>query len=197
MILPRQARDKHRENFKKTVLSQPTFGFCTQEYRAGVFWFEPVDMLRKLLLTGLLQFVHRGSAEQVLVGCTLAFVAFGLTMKLQPYREPEANVLKALVDFQIFLSFLCSFILRVLAAVSTFESLGKAFYGDVLVSSFIVVLVAAGALIAYQVHRHKHALRSSMRESLEGIDSPVSRALRNSLSEIRVGSRAAREVSIN
>lgn len=145
------------------------------------------------MLTGLLQFIHRGSAEQVLVGCTMAFVAFGLTMKLQPYKEPEANVLKALVDFQIFLSFLCSFILRVLAAVSTFESLGKAFYGDVLVTSFVVVLVAAAFLVAHQVHRHRQLLKASMSESLSGINSPLSRALRSSFSlpDVRGGTGVA------
>jgi hypothetical protein len=26
---------------------QPTFGFCTKEYRPAVFWFEPIDMFRE------------------------------------------------------------------------------------------------------------------------------------------------------
>ena len=52
-------------------------------------------MLRKLSLTGLLQFVQRGTATQVFCGCALAFVSSGLQPRLLPYREPEANVLIA------------------------------------------------------------------------------------------------------
>ena len=33
--------------------------------RPGCFWYEPVDLLRKLALTSLLQFVERGTAMQV------------------------------------------------------------------------------------------------------------------------------------
>eukprot|EP01043_Picozoa_sp_COSAG02_P029764 COSAG02_NODE_1866_length_10601_cov_9.335841_5_plen_1042_part_00 len=178
---PRQvtvATTLHEFHYKRI---QATFDFCTRDYRAEVFWFEPVDMVRKLGLTGLLQLVRRGSGEQVMVGCVLSFMAFGLTMKLQPYREPEANVLKALVDFQIFVSFLCAFILRVLAAVPTFESLGAHFYGDLLVASFVVVLIAAVVLFAHQVRRNRRHLQHSLRRSLSGVNSPLGRALRSSL----------------
>jgi Leucine-rich repeat (LRR) protein len=65
---------------------EATFAFCTASYRPECFWFEPVDMLRKLILSGLLQFVRRGSAEQVLVGCTLAFASFGLQQRVQPCK---------------------------------------------------------------------------------------------------------------
>lgn len=147
-----------------------SFDFCIREYRPECFWYEPVDMLRKLSLTGLLQFVNRGSSEQVLVGCVISFLAFGLTMKVQPYREAEANVLKALVDFQIFLAFLCSFVLRVLAAVDNFDSLGKAFYGTVLVTGFVMVLVAAVLLLFHQVHRRRDPLRTSIVRSLSFSD---------------------------
>ena len=34
-------------------------------HRPGCFWYEPVDLLRKLALTSLLQFVERGTAMQV------------------------------------------------------------------------------------------------------------------------------------
>jgi hypothetical protein len=132
-----------------------TFGFCTAPYRHECWWFEPVDMLRKLALSGLLQFVHRGSAEQVLVGCSLAFCSFGLQQYWQPYLEPEANVLKGLVDGQIFLTFLISFILRVLPRMASFESIGTVTYGYILVYSLALVLVSAVGLLARQVRRRR------------------------------------------
>ena len=42
-----------------------TYGFCVDDYRPDCWYYEPLDMLRKLALTGLLQFVHRGTATQV------------------------------------------------------------------------------------------------------------------------------------
>jgi len=50
-----------------------TFGFCTKDYRPACVMFEPIDMLRKLALSGLLQFVRRGTAFQVFCGCVLSF----------------------------------------------------------------------------------------------------------------------------
>jgi Leucine-rich repeat (LRR) protein len=134
---------------------EPTFAFCTAPYRAECFWFEPIDMVRKLFLTGLLQFVQRGSAEQVLVGCVLAFCSFGLQQRVQPYRESEANALKALVDTQIFLSFLICFILRVLPQVDSFEAVGADTYGDIFVTSLAIVVASAIGFVAKQVHRRK------------------------------------------
>jgi hypothetical protein len=124
-----------------------------QDFRPGCFWYEPVDMLRKLALSGLLQFVERGTAAQVVVGCALAFAASGLHQRLQPYSRPEANALKALVEAQIFLTFLVSFILRVLPRVAVFEPLGAEAYGWLLVGGLGCVLVAAAWLTTGQLWR--------------------------------------------
>eukprot|EP01043_Picozoa_sp_COSAG02_P051791 COSAG02_NODE_5495_length_4282_cov_2.570165_6_plen_70_part_00 len=69
-------------------------------------------MLRKLLFCGCLQFIALGSAEQILVGCALAFAFFGIQQRFQPYRDPEDNTLKSLAEAQTFLTFLVSLILR-------------------------------------------------------------------------------------
>jgi hypothetical protein len=51
-------------------------------HRPECFWFEPFDMLRKLALSGLLQFVEPGTAAQVFFGCVLAFLCFGVQVGL-------------------------------------------------------------------------------------------------------------------
>merc|ERR1712159_560030 len=90
-----------------------TYGFCTKDFRAETFAWEPLDMLRKLALSGLLQFFGRGTAFQVLCGCILSFGSCITQVWVWPYVEPEANILKAMVEMQIFATFLISFILRV------------------------------------------------------------------------------------
>ena len=63
-------------------------------------------------------FVERGSTFQVLCGCTLAAASLALQIQLKPYVHWQSNLLKAMVDTQIFTTFLVSFILEV-AAEST------------------------------------------------------------------------------
>ena len=43
---------------------QHVFGFCMEDFREECWWFEPVDMMRKLCLSGLLQFIDRATAAQ-------------------------------------------------------------------------------------------------------------------------------------
>jgi hypothetical protein len=152
------ARDEVREGlaeFHAARMARLPSVCLMEDFSPECFWYEPVDMLRKLALSGLLQFVHRGTAAQVVVGCALAFGASGLHQRLQPYRRPEANTLKALVEAQIFLTFLISFILRVLPRVAVFEPLGAEFYGWLLVVGLCGVLVAALWLSTIQVWRHR------------------------------------------
>ena len=77
------------------------FSFCIDDYRNECFWFEPIDMLRKLSLSALLQFCNRGTAAQVFCGSAIAFVSFGVQIRLEPYREPESNTLKAFVEVSL------------------------------------------------------------------------------------------------
>ena len=127
--------------------------FFIDEYRPSCFFFEPCDLLRKLALSGLLQFVHRGTAAQCFCGSSIAFVSFGIQQWLQPYRELESNLLKALVDAQIFLTFLISFIIRVLPHLNSSEPFDSAAYGWMLLGSMIVLLCGALWLMALQIRR--------------------------------------------
>jgi heme/copper-type cytochrome/quinol oxidase subunit 3 len=75
----------------------------------------------------------------------------------RPFREPEANTLKACVDAQIFLTFLLSFILRVLNddTIRAPEPLKAEFYGWTLLSSMALLLLTGVALTAAQVRRRR------------------------------------------
>jgi hypothetical protein len=57
-----------------------SFGFCVDDFKPDCYWYEPVDMLRKLALSGLLQFLKPGTGAQVLGGCVVAFASFGLQL---------------------------------------------------------------------------------------------------------------------
>ena len=157
------------------------FGFCVEDYREDCYWFEPVDMMRKLALSGLLQFVHRGTAAQCFCGSALAFASFGLQQYLRPYREHESNVLKALVDTQLFLTFLISFILRVLPKIDTAEPLDKDAYGWMLVGSAVFLFVAFVGLTAAQVRRMKTFTQSTIVQLIVSLSDRISRRTRGTM----------------
>lgn len=140
------------------------FGFCVDDYKPGRFWYEPVDIVRKLALSGLLDFVQEGSAEQVFCGCGLAFISFGGQLALRPYKQPQANFLKALVDAQIFLTFLISFILRVMPHIDSTEPTDDEFYAGLLIASMLLLCMVAVVLTLYQVRR-KHLFSQGLRSA--------------------------------
>eukprot|EP01044_Picomonas_judraskeda_P008910 COSAG03_NODE_1051_length_4947_cov_2.244224_4_plen_138_part_00 len=113
-------------------------------------------MFRKLCLTGMLQFIQPGTGAQIFVGCVVASAAIGLQLYLKPYREPEANMLKTVVDAHIMLTFLVSFMLRVLSddTVRSFEPLQANFYGWIIVLSMLLVGVAGVGLTGGQIYKH-------------------------------------------
>ena len=146
---------------------QESYSFCVSDFKSDCFWFEPVDMLRKLLLSGLLQFWHRGTAQQIIVGCGFSFAACALQLHACPYREPEATALKTLVDAQIFVVFLISFMLRVLpfVQVDSREPGTAVGYGHVLLASLALFVIAAlflTALLIYRRRRFRHRLAASI-----------------------------------
>jgi len=148
---------------------QGTFGFCTKDFRPAVFYWEPLDMLRKLALSGLLQFVDRGTAFQVFCGCVLAFGSCAAQIKVAPYAEPASNLLKCLVEAQIFITFLISFILRVLSTIRAAEPWTDMDYGWVLVISLSSLLATSVGLTAHQIWRkHRGQRHATATEESQG-----------------------------
>ena len=122
-------------------------------------------MIRKLVLTGVLQFVQPGTGAQIFVGCIFSSISIGVQLYIQPYQEPEANILKAMVDAQIMLTFLISFMLRVLEEATptmrSFEPAHAEFYGWLLLMSMAALVVGACGLTLAQVFRRMR-FRSSL-----------------------------------
>ena len=113
-------------------------------------------MFRKLCLTGVLQFIQPGTGAQIFFGCLVSSMAIGVQLYLKPYRDPEANMLKTVVDAHILLTFLTSFMLRVLNddTIQSFEPLQAEFYGWILVLSMFILCLAGVALTGLQVFKH-------------------------------------------
>jgi hypothetical protein len=85
------------------------------------------------------------------MGCCVAVVSLALQTHLRPYHQPNANLLKSLVDMQIFFTFLTSFIIRALDGTSAHEPLQKETYSWMLVSFVAAVLLTTVVLTVAQI----------------------------------------------
>jgi hypothetical protein len=92
-----------------------------------------------------------------------------------PYSEPTSNLLKALVEAQIFLTFLISFILRVLPKIASSEPVEAVTYGWVLVWTLSGLLVTAVGLTTRQIWLRHRGRWGSSESARERVEMPVAR----------------------
>ena len=74
-----------------TSLSRAT-AFLSGDYEVATFWWEPLEMCRKLTLTGWVLLI-RGNAEQarVIVALFVSISFFGLNLRFKPLRQCAAQ----------------------------------------------------------------------------------------------------------
>ena len=61
-----------------------------------------VELTRKLILTGLIGLVGRGSVAQAVAGLGISFYFFAISTRYQPFVKPTLNKIKAFSEVQIF-----------------------------------------------------------------------------------------------
>jgi hypothetical protein len=103
---------------KRRTQSRPELGksssvdFLRRDYRDDYYYFEVVTLMEKLLLTGILVFIKRGTIFQAFTGGCIAVVFLGVHCWVWPYKEQTDNALKTFAEGQLFLTLFISVILR-------------------------------------------------------------------------------------
>jgi len=67
--------------------------FLKIPYSANFWWFETIEMLRKLLLSGTIVFISPGTAVQPLAGYAMASCFLLLTVRLTPFAVSQMDLL--------------------------------------------------------------------------------------------------------
>jgi hypothetical protein len=139
------------------------YSFLVNAYKPRYYFWEGIDMVRKLLLVGMLVIAGRGSVAQLFLAVCVSCVSLMLQVNLAPYKHWEDNVLKTCVEVHLFLVVACALVLKCLGYKSSNELLGVSFYDGLLVLSFIACLPVAFVWTL-------SAKRSIMRDALRGND---------------------------
>jgi hypothetical protein len=118
------------------------FSSLTEAYRPEprCVYFESVDMLRKLVLVGLVVLAGRGSILQNVLANVLSFGFFALHVSRMPFKMREDNWLRASCEFHVFWTITTAFVMK--SDLSHEELYGikvqKLFYDWVLLVSLVI-----------------------------------------------------------
>ena len=92
--------------------NRPTFlsraiGFLYREYEVSLFWWELVEMLRRLVLVGMMV-LAQGSMMQLVVGSLLAAAFLLFQVQAAPYLEMADDFLASASSFGLVAMFICA-----------------------------------------------------------------------------------------
>ena len=88
-----KVRSKIHEKDEETL---KLYGFIIGEYRDAMWYWEMVELGRKLVLAGLIGLLGRGQVSQTVGASFVAFFFFALHIRAQPYERPVLNAVSRL-----------------------------------------------------------------------------------------------------
>ena len=117
------------------------YGFAAGDYKPEAYYAEPVDLIRKLILSGFMGLIFPGSVLQSFLSVIFSIVFLLLHIKMWPYQSLAPNVLKLISDFQIVLCTLVSLVLKIDAETLAEDNVDREFYGFVLYGLLLLTIV--------------------------------------------------------
>ena len=89
-----------------------TYSQLFASYNSRHFYFEGVEMIKKMTLAGGLVLVAPGSSVQILVGILVALAFLVLVQQLRPYEDATDNKLQTFATVQIILTLLSGLVIQ-------------------------------------------------------------------------------------
>jgi len=95
--------------------TQKVFGGLFLSYEPRYYWWEVLELFRKLLLTGLIIFIMPETPTQLAVGCLITLAFMVLYSYAQPYEDILDDVLQLFCQLAIFSNYFSGLLLMVKA----------------------------------------------------------------------------------
>jgi hypothetical protein len=128
------------------------FGFLFIAYRVDCWWFEGVEMARKLLMTSVLVFIRPGTPGQLSAGAMITFFFLLLGLFWRPFCSSTLNSLNNGTLIAQFLTLFVGIMIALLDAIPGGTSRGDDSI-DRAIMSFMVVAVNGVALAWPFIHK--------------------------------------------
>lgn len=132
------------------------FDFVMADYRPEYWYWEVVELSRKLILSGLIGLFGRGTIAQSFAAVIISCFFFALSLHARPFTTDNLNRIKVFSEFQIFGILLVCIVLQTNATGLPATGLAtEEFYGNVQ----LVLTVAIMPMVLYIMGWHARELR--------------------------------------
>ena len=126
--------------------------FLTEEYDAAFFFWELVEVMKKLVLVGVMSIVMPGEIYQLVIGFIVVLCFLVTLMIAKPYKRAEDDVIALAAGFGLVLFFFFSLILKFQVLIEAVDDsltgqLKKTFAIDSETNTVLLVCSTLGALV--------------------------------------------------
>jgi hypothetical protein len=118
-----------------------SIGFLWQAYRPQMFYWELIECLRRLLLTGAIVFIYPNTTTQAAVACLLALVSMAVVAAYSPHKEATDKRVYITGSAIIFLSMFLALLIK--ANVNEADTRSQKAYSALLVLLNVAIVVIA------------------------------------------------------
>lgn len=127
------------------------YAFALDDYKLEYWYWEVVELARKLILTGIIALIGRGTVAQAVMATFVAFFFFALAVKAQPFHSEHLNQLKMFCEAQLFAVLLIIVVLQTDQKGLSTQSIRADEYGTAQVVLVLAVVPAVVILISIEI----------------------------------------------
>jgi hypothetical protein len=143
------------------------FDFVLGDYNKEHWYWEIVEFGRKLLLSGLMGLVGRGSIAQAVVCTVIAFFFFAFSLSERPYQSKTLNTIKIVSEFQIFLILLTCVVLQTNRGSLDEEHITVDGYGLIQILATLCIVPFVLFMIVRQMRALEHMVEDVIEEVID------------------------------
>ncbi|GMH62118.1 hypothetical protein TrLO_g3231 [Triparma laevis f. longispina] len=113
---------EERERLEEERLEIRSLAFLYDSYEPKYFWFEVVETVRKLMLSGGLVLLGPGTMEQIIVSLMICLASIRIFSGCEPYIEYKVDVFMEMSQWQIFFVMFAALLIRFNEVISEYGS---------------------------------------------------------------------------
>jgi len=159
------------------------YKFLTDAYEPQYYYWEAIECVRRLALTGLLVFFGDGTKKQIVVACIISLGSLQLYVRCSPYMDDEVDTISTVAQLMTFTQLFGALLMRMdllLGLSPTFASgvligsaltvpgfsfLGKLYESsDSILGTFVLLTAYLGAMRVKQMQDEKAAEKEAAEE---------------------------------
>ncbi|GMI13746.1 hypothetical protein TrLO_g2474, partial [Triparma laevis f. longispina] len=160
---------KERKRLEEEHPHMKSLVFLYDSYEPQYFWFELVETLRKIMLTGGLVVLGSGTLSQIIISQLICLVAMRIFAGCKPFIKDKVDVFSEMSQWQILFVLLAALLLRIAEMSEGFEIPNKGVFDLILVATQIL---APAMLIVMVLMKGKDATEKLVRKvtkSMSGV----------------------------